>query len=186
MQEAKSQCEMGVLENTYSISRRKAYTTKDTHEFGSIKLRGDMLGLVERTASFGYNGLPSRYSEIIDVTMETSVFPFMFPFGHGNYKGEMRFNKYIRMRIGTQFSIFTLYKPYLFIMYQLKKAIMIGNSTNSTILQRDIDLYKRKHKNSTAQDAVGNILRYILPSTLPATPSWLRRNLKDLIAVVDN
>ena len=51
MQEAESQCEMGVLENTYSISRRKACTTKDTHEFGSINLRGDISGLIAQVSS---------------------------------------------------------------------------------------------------------------------------------------
>ncbi|MCO5551949.1 hypothetical protein L7F22_005456 [Adiantum nelumboides] len=129
--------------------------------------------------------MPASSSDIHDVTIETTIFPFLFPHGHGHYNDEVGFSEYIKMRIDTLFSIYTLYKPYLLMMYQLKQAIMIANSTNSTMLQRDINAYQKKNKGASFDDAIWNIVRYKLPSTMPSTPLWHRKNLKDLIAMVD-
>ncbi|MCO5579219.1 hypothetical protein L7F22_033073 [Adiantum nelumboides] len=184
MQQSESQLEMGILENIHCTSRRGAYFTTDVHEYGSIKLCAGTR-LTERTTRFRYNEMPASSSDIHDVTIEMAMFPFLFPHGHGHYNGEVGFSEYIKMRIGTLFSIYTLYKPYLLMMYQLKQAIMIANSTNNTMLQRDIDAYKKKNKGASFHDAIWNIVRYKLPSTMPGTPPWHCKNLKHLIAMVD-
>lgn len=127
MQQADALCDIAILDNMYNTSKRTAYNTDDTHEFGSIQLR-DSSRIVERTIAFRYNGIPSNDSEVKDITIESAMFPFLFPMGKGYYQGEMRFGDYLRMRINSMFSIYTLYKPYLLMMYQLKQAIMIANS----------------------------------------------------------
>ncbi|MCO5604327.1 hypothetical protein L7F22_058492 [Adiantum nelumboides] len=129
--------------------------------------------------------MPASSSDVHDVTIETAMFPFFFPHGHGHYNGEVGFSEYIKMRIGSLFLIYMLYKLYLLMMYQFKQTIMIANSTNSTMLQRDIDAYRKKNKGASFHDAIRNIVRYKLPSTMPGTPPWHRKNLKDLIAMVD-
>ncbi len=146
-----------ILQTLPELRRRRAYNASDKHEFSSIHLRS-LAMVAERTIIFNHSGLPSINSDIKDVTMESAVFPFMFPFGHGQYDGAIRFADYIRMRSSTLFSVFTLYKPYLLLMYQLKQAILIANSTTTTVLQRDIDNYKRKNRNANDEDAIRNIL----------------------------
>lgn len=184
MTEAEKHCQFSLLQNLAEPSRRRAYSVKDVHEFASIQVRNTK-GLVQRTATFKYNGLPSVNTAVKDITLKSAVFPYLFPFGHGNYKGEVGFSDYIRMRIGMLFSVYTLYKPYLLLMYQLKQAIMIENTTDSTMLQRDKDAFKRNNKTTSDLDAMRNIARYNLPTSMPGTPAWHQKNLKDLIAIVD-
>jgi len=144
MAEVQTHCQFSLLQNLAEPSRRRAYSVEHMHEFTSIQVR-DTKGLVQRTTTFKYNGLPSINSEVKDITIKSAVFPYFFPFGHGNYKGEVGFGDYIRMRAATLFFVYTLYKSYLLLMYQLKQAIMITNSTNTTMLQCDIDTFKRNN-----------------------------------------
>lgn len=53
------------------------------------------------------------------ITIENALFPFLFSFGHGAHDGKMFFNQYLKMRIFALFSIFTLYKPYMLLMFQV-------------------------------------------------------------------
>jgi hypothetical protein len=53
------------------------------------------------------------------MTLEYALFPFLFPHGHRWYDGNCIFNKYIKQRMSSMFSPFTLYKPYLLYMYRV-------------------------------------------------------------------
>jgi hypothetical protein len=51
--------------------------------------------------------------------LEMTLFPFLFPHGHGDYSGKTHFNEYLKYRMNALLSPFTLYKPYLLYMYDL-------------------------------------------------------------------
>jgi hypothetical protein len=50
------------------------------------------------------------------ITLEIILFPFLFPHGHGAYDGKITIHEYL---IFLMNSSFTLYKPYLLIIYDL-------------------------------------------------------------------
>lgn len=116
---AESQPELLLLQNMVDPMNRHAFDARDKHEFASIQLRGTEM-LSERVASFHVDEVAAVGRACVDITMESAVFPFLFPFGRGYYDGYIQFSNYVKMRICTLFSIYTLYKPYLLIMFQLK------------------------------------------------------------------
>jgi hypothetical protein len=59
------------------------------------------------------------------MTLEYALFPFLFPHGHGWYDSKYTFNEYIKHRMSSLFSPFTLYKPYLLYMYNLKQSLQL-------------------------------------------------------------
>jgi hypothetical protein len=62
-----------------------------------------------------------------NITLETSLCPFLFPFGTGYYDGRISFLSYLKMRTNTLFSPFTLNKVYLLTMYQIRQAVVLTN-----------------------------------------------------------
>jgi hypothetical protein len=55
-----------------------------------------------------------------NLSLEMAMFPFLFPHGHGVYDGKTHFNEYLKYKMSALFSPFTLYKPYLLYMYDLR------------------------------------------------------------------
>jgi hypothetical protein len=64
----------------------------------------------------------------LHLTLETALFPFLFPFGTGAYDGAVTLCNYLRMRMRMFFSVFTLHKLYLLLMYQLRQAVVLSNA----------------------------------------------------------
>jgi hypothetical protein len=62
------------------------------------------------------NGLQDNTKNI---TLEISLFPFLFPHGHGVYDGKIKIHEHLNFRMSSSFSPSTLYKPYLLIMYDI-------------------------------------------------------------------
>jgi hypothetical protein len=62
------------------------------------------------------NGLQDNTKNI---TLEISLFPFLFPHGHGVYDGKIKIHEYLNFRMSSPFSPSTLYKPYLLVMYDI-------------------------------------------------------------------
>jgi hypothetical protein len=54
-----------------------------------------------------------------NITLEVSLFPFLFPHGHGAYDDKIKIHEYLNFRMSSPFSPSTLYKPYLLIMYDI-------------------------------------------------------------------
>jgi hypothetical protein len=61
--------------------------------------------------------------EMEGMTLETALFPFLFPHGHGAYDGWTTLSEYLKYRMSTLFSPFTLYKPYLLYMYDIRQSV---------------------------------------------------------------
>ncbi len=65
-------------------------------------------------------------SNIPFITLETTLFPFLFPQGEGAYDGRISLNDYFKYRMSMLFFPFTLYEPYLLFMYDLHQLIQIS------------------------------------------------------------
>jgi hypothetical protein len=67
-----------------------------------------------------------------------ALFPFLLPHGHGAYDGIISFNEYLKYKMTALFSSFTLYKPYLFLMYDLRQPLQFIKETSKTCLEKDM------------------------------------------------
>ena len=69
--------------------------------------------------------LPSQHG----VTLESAVFPYLFPDGTGAYQhlkdGTETLATYLKYRMQSFFTPFTLFKPYLLIMYQVRQVCVL-------------------------------------------------------------
>ena len=85
------------------------------------------------------------------MTSETSMFPFLFPKGTGAFNkiGTDTLSLYLHRRIACLFSPWTLHKPYLLIMFQLRQAVVTVNSISEKALESDMAYYAKKHPNCT-------------------------------------
>jgi len=54
------------------------------------------------------------------MSLEKALFPFLFPHGCGVYDGIGGLLPYLKQIMFTLFSVFTLYPPYLLLMYQMR------------------------------------------------------------------
>ncbi len=82
----------------------------------------DGVTLCRSTSTQPVLGTAPGISSQHDLTLENTMFPFLFPFGRAAFNGAMKLSNYIRYRFRQLFSIFMLYNPYLLIMYQIKMA----------------------------------------------------------------
>jgi hypothetical protein len=81
------------------------------------------------------NGLQDNTKNII---LDISLFPFSCPPGYGAYDGKIIIHEYFKFRMSSLFSSFTLYKPYLLIMYDLRQSFQLIKHTSNNCLEKDI------------------------------------------------
>jgi hypothetical protein len=117
-------------------------------------------------------------------SVEQALFPFLFPHGRGHHTNAMRFCDYLRFRCSQLFSLFTLFKPYLLMMFQLRQAYLLASATPRAFLERDLVQYKARHPGCTDEDAIAHVLKFSIPSSLSGSPAWHRKNLADLLQMV--
>ena len=55
--------------------------------------------------------------------LESALFPFLFPHGNEAYNGPTTLSEYLKYRMTTLFSPFTLYKAYLLYMYDICQSL---------------------------------------------------------------
>ncbi len=82
---------------------------------------------------------------ILNMSLEKALFPFLFPHGCGAYDGIGGLLLYLKQRMFTLFFVFTLYLPYLLLMFQVRQAIQLLNVTKHLCLKRDVQRLKRQH-----------------------------------------
>ncbi|EFJ41412.1 hypothetical protein VOLCADRAFT_98644 [Volvox carteri f. nagariensis] len=93
--------------------------------------------------------------------------------------------KYLAYRAKCLFSVWTLCKPYLLLMYVLRQSARLQEQNTEAVLERALLDYKSQNPNASDEDAIHHILKHKLPATLPNTPAWHRSNLQDLLCMVD-
>jgi hypothetical protein len=84
-----------------------------------------------------YNGLQDNTTSII---LDLSLFPFLFPHGHGAYDGKISIHEYLKFCMNTLFSPFTMYKPYLLIMHDLWQSIQLIKETSNTCFKNNLKI----------------------------------------------
>eukprot|EP00198_Chlamydomonas_reinhardtii_P006415 XP_001695751.1 predicted protein [Chlamydomonas reinhardtii] len=121
------------------------------------------------------------------LTAELAMFPYLFPFGSGAFGGSaMAFSEYLQFRARCFLSVWTLVQPYLLLMFAVRTTTQLyGGHRTKVVLERAIADYRKRHPDASDAKLIKHIIKYSLPSTMPNTPSWHRRNLQDLLALVD-
>ena len=76
--------------------------------------------------------------KLVAMTLESTLFPFLFPHGHGAYDGRTTLSEYLIYRITTLFSPFTLYKPYLLYMHDIRQSVQFLKEVSQQCLEKDI------------------------------------------------
>jgi hypothetical protein len=71
----------------------------------------------EKPISFRNNTLNANIGCMI---LESALFVILFPHGIGAYDGRTTLSEYLKYHMSTLFSPFTLYKPYLLYMYDIR------------------------------------------------------------------
>ena len=131
--------------------------------------------------------LPGDVSDMRDVelTIEYALFPFLFPHGTGGFDGHMTLGAYLRMRMLQAFSVFTLFKPYVLLMFQVRQAVLLRNSVKALVLSKSISDFKRRNPTASDADAMAHAVKWTVPPSLPGTPAYHRKQLQDLLCRVD-
>jgi hypothetical protein len=122
----------------------------------------------------------------LNMSLEKALFPFLFPHGCGAYDGIGGLLPYLKQRMSTLFFVFTLYPPYLLLMYQVRQAIQLLNVTKHLCLERDVQRLKRQHLQWSEIDVLRNIMKFKLPPSIPLTPQWHHTQFKELLVMVEN
>ena len=81
------------------------------------------------------------------MTLENTLFPFLFPHGNEAYDGQTTISEYLKYRMNTLFSLFTLYKPYLLYMYNIRQSVQFLKEILQTCLDKEIKQTKHAHPN---------------------------------------
>ena len=61
------------------------------------------------------------------LTLEAGIFPFLFPQGTGWCTDTMTMTAYLKMRMQALFSVFTLFLPYLLVMFQVGLNLFLSH-----------------------------------------------------------
>ena len=123
--------------------------------------------------------------ELEGMTLESALFPFLFPHGHGAYDGWTTFSEYLKYRIITLFSPFTLYKPYLLYMYDIRQSVQFLKEVAQQCLEKDIKQTQHADPHMNEAEVLQHVIKYSLPSSIEGTPRWHKSQLKDILAIVD-
>ena len=110
-------------------------------------------------------------------TLENALFLFYFHTGTVHMIKKITFFKYIKYRRETMFSPFTLYKPYLLCLYDVRQALQFLNETSKTCLDKEIKQVKQQYPHMTKHDVLQHNTKYILPSSIQGTPHWHKLHL---------
>ena len=87
--------------------------------------------------------------------------------------------------MSSLFSPFTLYKPYLLDMYDLKQLLKLIQETSYTCLNNDIKRAKQMHPHMSEPEVIRHVTKYNLPASLQGILRWRKAQLQDLLAMVE-
>jgi hypothetical protein len=96
----------------------------------------------------------------------------LFPCGYDAYDGEISIHEYLKFRVSSLFSLFTLYKPYLLIMYDIQQFFQLIKHTYNMILENNIKFIRRKNPKIIDVKILRHIIKYRLPSSIQGSPTW--------------
>lgn len=139
----------------------------------------------------GPDGFTDTMVDDFPLTMESSLFPYLFPENRGQFvpSGKARiciaeFSKYLQNRMACLFSPFTLIPEYIFMMFQIMRVMQYTTSNQKYTLQKAYDNRIKTHPRESVHSRVKHLITYVLPKSVPFTPSWWRRKVNELRALV--
>ena len=121
----------------------------------------------------------------LQLTLELAIFAALFPHGTGAFQNQS-FAEYLRYRMSCGFSVFTLHKPYLMIMFLIRQCNLLHGGCAENMLERDMKAYRKAHPDCSEEDVVRNALKFSVPNKIPGTPGWHYQALQDLLAMVQH
>ena len=136
------------------------------HCIGNVHLRNGT-GSDKRGDAFRNNTLNAN---IGGMTLESVLFPCLFPHGNRAYDGRTTLSKYLKYRMSTLFSPFTLYKPYLLYMYDIRQSVQFLKKNSHTCLDREIKQTKQTHPNINDAKILQHVTKYSLSSSIEGSP----------------
>ncbi|GAX85815.1 hypothetical protein CEUSTIGMA_g13230.t1 [Chlamydomonas eustigma] len=119
------------------------------------------------------------------VTLELAVFCVLFPHAMGYFKGDTRLGDYLFYRMSCGFSNFTLYKPYLMLMFLVRQCNMLHSQCGKAVLEKDMAAFRKNNPDQNEEEAVRHAMKHVLPATIPGSPAWHYNALQDLLAMVN-
>ena len=102
-------------------TQKKPKKHVDFHSIRNVHLRNGV-GSDKRgeATTFKNNTLNAN---IGSMTLENASFPFLFSYKNEAYDDRLTLSKYLKYRMSTLFSPFTLYKLYLLYMYDIHQSV---------------------------------------------------------------
>lgn len=118
------------------------------------------------------------------LTPEATLFPHLFPHGAKFWTPSYgRFCDYLQYRLSMHFSPFTLCKPYLLMMYQIRQLQRIVSCTKEICYEKEVHYYQRNHPEADYETAIKHVVVHKLPTDIPGIPGWHKSKLEDLKAI---
>eukprot|EP00798_Chlamydomonas_sp_ICE-L_P024357 gene24357-biopygen18818 len=154
------------------------------YEAGSLMLRKM---LVPQPLFVRPNGTP-LFTLKEHMGLEACLMPYMFPYGLGSYVDsdkKFSYTEYLRFRMKTLLSPWTLVKPYLLFSYQIRQAAVTAKACPPQLLSKAIVDFKKENPEASEQEVYKSLMKYNVPHTLPGSPKWHKRHLNDLLTMVD-
>eukprot|EP00798_Chlamydomonas_sp_ICE-L_P025405 gene25405-biopygen19874 len=154
------------------------------YEAGSLMLRKM---LVPQPLFVRPNGTP-LFTLKEHMGLEACLMPYMFPYGLGSYvdsDNKFSYSEYLRFRMKTLLSPWTLVKPYLLFSYQIRQAAVTAKACPPQLLSKAIVDFKKENPEASEQEMYKSLMKYNVPHTLPGSPKWHKRHLNDLLTMVD-
>jgi hypothetical protein len=147
----------------------------------------------------GEAGAPANanaHANGLSLSTEAALFPHLFPHGSGFWlkshdKAEPfpTLEAYLKYRCQCLFSPFTLYKPYLLLMYQIQVACELCAAVPSQALEKHVTKHVRANPGPDCNakklsSATTSFLKFKAPASIEGTPGYHRQRLMDLTALV--
>lgn len=86
----------------------------------------------------------------------------------------------------TSYSLFTLYKPYLTIMYLVRQCDQLARQCDDQVLERDVKNYMKRNPEASEEDAIRSAIKHVAPKTMPGTPRYFWEKLQNLLSIVEH
>ena len=132
-------------------------------------------------------GLPSNNTDADsddiekNLTAEIAISPFLFPEAKGFNIGQWRLPEYLKFRFLSAFSAFTLYSPYLLIMFLILRTWLMAGSTTQACLKKDLNAARAATPWLSEEDLISKVIKHSIPHSLQGSPSYHKKHLDDLL-----
>jgi len=158
-------------------------TVPDTFRVGSLVTRDTM---AELSLDVRSDGRPTMETSDSGLSLEEAAFPMLFPSGTGT-RGETKtsLKDYLKYRMRNMLSPFTMYMPYVLLMFMLLRGHQLMQGVKNICLESEYDRYMKANPNARPEDAFRHLYVSKVPDTVVGSVRWQKENLLDLQAKIN-